>query len=239
MVRAVMPGPLGTDTRQSTFATDALEPGISLLSGLDRWESPTQILQRVEPSDLSLLPQAIVPPPPTAGTPVDGKRPLTSGEIALCRTLFKDSIEYSKVWVHREEFLPFGLQPDDCAMTPNGELYFNPRKFKEDFSKDTVDQQWWFMHEMVHVWQRHLGYWVMLRGAIRLGLGYEYELKSGRKLGDYNMEAQGNLLADYFVLKHLQAPTFMAGKKHANDLALFEEVLDGFLKNPSDHANLP
>ncbi|WP_157592941.1 hypothetical protein [Roseateles depolymerans] len=31
----------------------------------------------------------------------------------------------------------------------------------------------------------------------------QYGLKTGRKLSDYNMEAQGNILADYFVLTHL------------------------------------
>lgn len=124
-------------------------------------------------------------------------------------------------------------------MTPNGELYFNPSLFKEDFSKERAQQQWWFMHEMVHVWQKHLGYWVMLRGAIRIGLSYEYELSPEKRLGDYNMEAQGNLLADYFVLKHLQAPTIMTEQRYAKDLALYEQVLDVFLKNPSDRTNLP
>lgn len=79
----------------------------------------------------------------------------------------------------------------------------------------------------------------MLRGAIRIGLGYGYELRKWRTLADYNMEAQGNLLADYFVLKFLNEPMEMIQRKYANDLPLFEEVLSTFLANPSDHANLP
>lgn len=210
-------------------------------SAPDEWGTPMQWrvtpLQHVEPMNPANLPAPLIRPP----TLVDGKRRLTSGEIDMSRLIFKDSLDYGAVWVHREEFLPFGLQPDNCAMTPNGEMYFNPaaQYFKEDFSKEDARGRWWFMHEMVHVWQHQLGYWVMLRGALRIGLSYEYELKPGRKFCDYNMEAQGNILADYYVLKHLNRPDEMAEERHANDLPLYEEVLRDFLQNPADKANLP
>ncbi|UUZ53048.1 hypothetical protein LP419_29235 [Massilia sp. H-1] len=61
------------------------------------------------------------------------------------------------------------------------------------------------MHEMVHVWQYQLGYPVRLRGAVRVGLSYDYELAPDKHLSDFNMEAQGDLLADYFALKHMAA----------------------------------
>ncbi len=77
----------------------------------------------------------------------DKSRALTSGELAMAQSLFKDSIDYSRVKVHNEEYLPFGLQPDNTAMTPNGELYFNPDYYKDDFSISATDQHW-FMHEM-------------------------------------------------------------------------------------------
>ena len=44
------------------------------------------------------------------------------GEILMAAQVFKSSIDYSQVRVHNEEFLPFDLQPDDTAMTPNGEI---------------------------------------------------------------------------------------------------------------------
>lgn len=97
----------------------------------------------------------------------------------------------------------------------------------------------WFMHEMVHVWQHQLGYPAFWRGAIRIGLGDDYDLKAGTTLGDYNMESQGDLLADYFALKSLNAPEAMRQTRFADHLLLFEEVLDAVLKNPSDNANLP
>jgi hypothetical protein len=95
------------------------------------------------------------------------------------------------------------------------------------------------MHEMVHVWQHQLGYPVRIRGAIRIGLGYRYELAPGKTLADYNMEAQGDLLADYFVLTHLRAPRTMRQPRYADSLALFERVLSGFLADPTDRSNLP
>jgi len=36
-------------------------------------------------------------------------RRLTPGEIAMPRTIYGDSIVYSRVWVHCDSYLPFGL----------------------------------------------------------------------------------------------------------------------------------
>ncbi len=180
----------------------------------------------------------IVPPKPHH-TPEGEARGMTESERDMARSLFRNSVDYSRVKVHNEEYLPFGLQPDDTAMTPNGEMYFNPKHFKEDFSLSTFMDSLWFMHEMVHVWQHQLGYPVMLRGAIRIGLGYEYTLQAGKKLADYNMEAQGNLLSDYWAVKQFGRPPRMWEIKHIGDLALYEKVLAGFIANPADKRNLP
>lgn len=241
MAHAVLPGPLGTDTRQTLT-----DEGTSLLSptprpgpvGLDTPSGENWTLEAPGvPADLR--PFTPAKPAVPAVTPEGEDRPLTAGEIAMARLIFKDSLDYSDVRVHNDEYLPFGLQPDNTAMTPNGELYFNPDYFKEDFSKEDNRNKHWFMHEMVHVWQHQLGYWVRLRGAIRIGLGYDYALKSGQTLGDYNMEAQGDLLSDYFALKFLNDPQAMIQSQYANQLALFEEVLNAFLQNPADKKNLP
>ena len=95
------------------------------------------------------------------------------------------------------------------------------------------------MHEMVHVWQHQLGYPVRTRGAIRMGLSYRYLLEPGKTLADYNMEAQGDLLADYFVLKHLGSAAAMRQPHCAHSLPLFEQVLAGFLIQPGRRQNLP
>lgn len=39
-----------------------------------------------------------------------GVRLLTAGEIQLAQSVFLSTIDYSKVWIHRESYLPFNLQ---------------------------------------------------------------------------------------------------------------------------------
>ncbi|QKE64841.1 hypothetical protein HNE05_16285 [Aquipseudomonas campi] len=40
----------------------------------------------------------------------------------MARSIFQDSIDYTKVKVHRDEYLPFGLQPDNTAIIFPGRL---------------------------------------------------------------------------------------------------------------------
>ncbi|WP_426339184.1 Rhs element Vgr protein [Pseudoduganella sp. S-14] len=155
-------------------------------------------------------------------------RPLTSGEIALARLVFGGAIDYQRVCIHNTRFIPF-LQRKDVCITPNGELYFHISRYRPDFSLATEAEQHWFMHEMAHVWQYQLGYPVMWRGALRIGLSYDYELSPHLRLCDFNMEAQAEVLADYFVM----------GCLHKLDAALYHDVLRDFLRDPSSRANLP
>jgi hypothetical protein len=124
-------------------------------------------------------------------------------------------------------------------MTPNGSMYFHHSCFLPDYSLGNPTVIHWFMHEMVHVWQHQLGYAVRLRGGVRIGLSYDYELGPGKTLADYNMEAQGDLLADYFAIKHLHSPRSMRQQRYAGSLPLYEEILAGFLADPASVANLP
>ena len=169
----------------------------------------------------------------------DRSRPLTAGEIRMATLLFRDAIDYARVKVYKRRYLPFGLQPKNCAMSPNGSIYFHHSCCLLDFSTGSEHARHWFMHEMVHVWQHQLGYPVRLRGAIRLGLSYRYELAPERTLADYNMEAQGDLLADYFVLAHLHSSSAMRQPHEADRIALYRQVLAGFLDNPASKSSLP
>lgn len=162
---------------------------------------------------------------------------LTASEVAMARLLFGDAIDYQQVCIHPRRYMPF--QPKNCCMTPNGSMYFHRSCFLPDYTRGDPPAIHWFIHEMAHVWQFHLGYAVRMRGAVRLGLAYNYELVSGKTLADYNMEAQGDLLADYFALKYLRSPAAMRQRRYAGSLLLYEEVLAGFLADPSSVANLP
>ncbi|MEF3076140.1 hypothetical protein V2P20_13975 [Methylobacter sp. Wu1] len=177
-------------------------------------------------------------------TPKNGSRGLTPGEIQMAKNIFKDSISYAKVRVHNEGYFPFGLQDANTAVTPNGEMYFLPDDFEEDFSTSGDRGKRWFMHEMTHVWQHQLGYWVRIRGAFRPGLDYSYILDAQMKLCDYNMEAQGDILADYFALKFLNNPGIVRNKLSSNppvtySVKEYERTLKDFLINPLNRKNLP
>lgn len=155
----------------------------------------------------------------------------------MASLLFGDAIDYHAVYIYRRRYLPF--QPRNCAMTPNGSMYFHKSCCLVDFSQGSLSAQHWFMHEMTHVWQHQLGYPVRLRGAVRLGLAYRYSLAPGMTLADFNMEAQGDLLADYFALKFRAAPQVVRAQQYIHQLALFEQVLAGFLAHPRDPSSLP
>ncbi|SAK49702.1 Rhs element Vgr protein [Caballeronia hypogeia] len=169
-------------------------------------------------------------------------RPLTANEVDMARLVFRDAIDYSRVKVFARAYLPFGLQPRRTAMAPNGNLYFPRGCFQDDFSACDLVDRMWFIHEMTHVWQFQLGYPVRLRGAIRIGLPYAYRLADGKRLSDYNMEAQGNLLADWFALRYCdgQARLYEHRYRHLpGALALYETVLADFIRAPSGRRNLP
>jgi hypothetical protein len=78
-------------------------------------------------------------------------RPLTVGEIAMASLLFRDAIDYARVRIHGRRYMPF--QPKNCAMTPNGSMYFHRSCFLDDYSQANLTGQHRFMHEMVHLWQ--------------------------------------------------------------------------------------
>ena len=175
----------------------------------------------------------------------ENSRTLTSGELAMAQSLFKDSVDYAKIKIHSEEYLPFGLQPDNTAMTPNGEMYFNPDYYKDDFSLLPNDQHS-FMHEMVHVWQYQLGYWVKLHGLLLhpgtlwglLGDPYQYELKPGDKLQDFNMEQQGDIIADYYCWSTGNSTRSASGRR-VTSIDIYKSALGDFLSNPNDRKLLP
>ncbi|WP_241186020.1 type IV secretion protein Rhs [Enterobacter asburiae] len=105
-------------------------------------------------------------------------RRMTLGEIAMARRVFGDSIVYSRVWIHCDSYLPFGLQKQNYAMTPNGELWYRKSMYREDFSANSVfiEDKYVFIHELGHVWQHQHGQWVRMRGAFSWAAEYTYRL---------------------------------------------------------------
>lgn len=127
-------------------------------------------------------------------------RPLTIGEVAMARTMYSSFIDYNKVVVHCDSYLPFGAQPELTAMAPNGELWFRKELYWKDFSIANTSSQHTFIHEMAHVWQHQRGMWVRTRGLFSWAVSYRYKLDKTR-LSDYGMEQQAAIIADYWFLK--------------------------------------
>ncbi|HEX4500273.1 MAG TPA: type IV secretion protein Rhs [Scandinavium sp.] len=139
---------------------------------------------------------------PTSGTRINpgGVRQLTLGEIAMAKTLFGASLIYSRIWVHRESYLPFNLQPVDIAMTPNGELWFREETYSPDFSLEhDLKKKHRFMHEMVHAWQAQKGMFVRTRGLFSRFADYSYSLDKADFL-HYGLEQQASIASDYWLL---------------------------------------
>ena len=170
-------------------------------------------------------------------------RGLTAGEVAMLRQVFGSSIDYGAVKLHNHGYwMLFGFQPDDTATAPNGEIYLPAELFKADFSLEMDVHKRLLVHEMTHVWQYQLGYPVKRVRTPRPRMSYAYTLTAGRHLCDYNMEAQGNILADYFLVKFRNAQSEVYEARYArfpNALPLYENALGPFIADPKDASNLP
>jgi hypothetical protein len=135
------------------------------------------------------------------------KRPLTDGEIALLRSIFGEAIDYSDVRLFRRKWWPF--QPRNSAMAPMGNIYFHPDggAWSDDFSKESLGRQGFFVHEMTHVWQ------AQAKGRFYLPLmrhpfcRYSYQLEAGKPFNRYGIEQQAEIVRHVFLNErgaHLQ-----------------------------------
>lgn len=128
------------------------------------------------------------------------ERPLTPGEVELVRSMFGNTIDYASVWLVRRKWWPF--QPANAAMAPCGNIHFHPRGklWSEDFSREPLWLQGFFIHEMTHVWQAqrygrfHLP--LMRRPFSR----YSYTLVPGRPFVRYGLEQQAEMVRHAFLL---------------------------------------
>ncbi|MGL6071139.1 type IV secretion protein Rhs [Craterilacuibacter sp.] len=164
---------------------------------------------------------------------------MSAGEVALCRRVFADAIDYGRVRVHARGYLPWLRH---IAMAPNGSLYFPGRGglYVDDFSLASPRLQLLFVHEMAHVWQYQRGYRLRLAGVCLLAQGgygwrdaYAYQPLEGRAFRSFNFEQQAELLSHYYGAQVLQLPALLPR------LPWLRAVLQDFQANPSDRSLLP
>ena len=129
-------------------------------------------------------------------------RPLTEGEIALARSVFGNAVDYARVRMVLGKWWPF--QPPNSAMAPMGNIYFHPDggAWSDDFSKESIRRQAFFIHEMTHVWQ------AQAKGRFYLPLmrhpfcHYSYRLDPRKPFDRYGLEQQAEIVANRFLANH-------------------------------------
>ena len=66
---------------------------------------------------------------------------------------------------------------------------------------------------------------------------YEYTLRTGGKLSEYNMEQQGEIISDYYMICVENVPRSVWNRNKDRDL--LATTLSGFIGKLSDKSNLP
>ncbi len=173
-------------------------------------------------------------------------RPLTSGEIALAKTVFGDSIDYARVRLHDKRILPPGLQRRHQAVAKGDNVSFPRSAYAADFSFETnAFKQSVFIHELVHVWQHQNRVLSTPREALKETLrhkfnyakAYPYRLGAHADLTGYGFEQQAAMIQDYFLLtRHGETRSFKNRRIDAPGPELkqkYEIVLAKFLGNPA------
>ena len=133
---------------------------------------------------------------------VKTSRSLTPGEIELARSVFGEAIDYSRVRMVNGKWWPF--HPRNAAMAPMGDIYFHPEGgvWSEDFSKEVLGRQGFFIHEMTHIWQ------TQTRGRFYLPLmrhpfcRYAYTLVLNKPFDRYGLEQQAEIVRHRFLAAH-------------------------------------
>lgn len=115
--------------------------------------------------------------------------------------MFGQAIDCSRVTLRRRRW--WWLQPRGITMAPTGHLHFHPtgNNYCDDFSQASPAEQAHFIHEMTHVWQAQKRGWWYLPLVGPFQRKYSYRLKPGKKLTDYNIEQQAEIVSHAFLLR--------------------------------------
>lgn len=173
--------------------------------------------------------------------PKPHKRGLTGGEIAMARTVFGDGLNYKSIYIHNHGWWLFmGMQDRNTAVTPNGQMYFPDTIYRHDFSAMDARDRALFMHEMAHVWQHQMGYSIKWHGLTVTSQGhsaYAYQLTTESRLSEFNMEQQGHIISDYYMICVLNDPGNAFNPR--TNAELLHAVIKPLLANPRDRNLLP
>lgn len=172
------------------------------------------------------------------------KRRLTAGEIALAKTVFGDSVDYARVWLHDRRILPPGFQKREQAVANANHISFPRSAYADDFSTEAdAQKQSVFIHELTHVWQ-HQNKVVhtplaALKETLKHKFNYQkcymHKLDPAKDLVQYGFEQQAAIVQDYFLLtRHGVASSFKNRRTECPTdlLEKYKAVLKNFLRDP-------
>lgn len=176
-------------------------------------------------------------------TKQDSSRALTASEIRIATCIFKNAVNYAQVRIYKGSYFPFNLQNQETAVTPNGNMYWPARIFKENFAYENIAYQNWFMHEFTHVWQYQMGMNVRARGLLSGLVNYKYSLPKEKTLADFSMEQQACIVSDYFTLTSAgyngwKDVTRFQGIHGPDLMQKYRNTLHYFLVSPADRRSL-
>ena len=126
-------------------------------------------------------------------------RPLTTGEITIAHSVFGDTLDTSEIRIKTAWWVL-----KNYAVSPNGNIYFHPDNWIDDFSGQSLGLRAWFVHELTHVWQLQQGIAVFRKALFNRK--YAYVLKHGKPFLAYGVEQQARMVEDYYKKRERQQP---------------------------------
>lgn len=176
-------------------------------------------------------------------------RVMTVNERILVDKVFGvGTIDYDRVRIYNERYVPI----INRIMAPDGNIYFIKERYQKDFALADAWDSSLFIHEMTHIWQYQLGYPVAKKGLFLhpscalLCDPYKYILGSSKRLCDYNMEQQGDIIADYYLYyysglsaDYLSKQEILSNSTYKDEPQIYLTVLADFIASPKDVKNLP
>lgn len=166
---------------------------------------------------------------------------LTEGEVSVAKKVFKSSIDYPLVKIHKRKYV--FLQADNSAMSPNGDIYVHGI-FSHDYADESSALRGFFIHELVHVWQyqnkvlnvKLAAVWEILSNALKYNDAYRYTLERQKDLTDYKIEQQASIVEDFYRITYesiLPRKARLNNSEQGPNLAnLYHAVLKRFLEDP-------
>ena len=154
-----------------------------------------------------------------------GARALTVREIALVPEPLRAALDLTRVRLIDRAHNPFALGK---ILVRGNDVYWpqTPR----DFTCASVSMQSLLIHELAHVWQYATGRLSATGYLLRPeNWRYRYEVREGARFDDYAIEAQADLVQDWFLVRRGHPPAHCRGAVPTRDW--LENVVDFSLRS--------